>query len=304
MATNEETKFTQMNKEEKKNNVVNHAKEWQHVTIGGVSGILMGAGAVYAANALAKEKSTEKVAAAQNNENVAEGQTHNGIKVAEVDQSLSFGQAFETARNSVGSGGVFHWHGNVYNTYTKEEWDNMTPEAKSQFAQQVQPEINSSVEYTNHSVDDYAHDNVKPTSKIDPKPKAEKDNVDEDDKPQTKPEEESDGEIHFLGFTNVEIEGEQYVAGHASKDDKHVYFLDMDNDPEHQIDHVAVDVNNDNVITQNEVGEFEGKATMEEFGVLSLMEASNESGSNGQTAMTNQDEIAPDMPDYVNDANI
>lgn len=298
MATTEETKFTQMNKEVKKNNVVNHGKEWQKVTIGGVSGVLMGAGAVYTADALAKEKSTEEVTTAENNANASEGQTNNGIKVAEVDQNLSFGQAFETARNAVGTGGVFHWHGNVYNTYTKDEWDNMTPEDKNLFAQQVQPVIDSNVGYTSHKTE-FVQDDVKPSSRVESKPMPEEKKEEE---PQ--PQKDEDGEIHFLGFTNVEIEGEEYVAGHATKDDKHVYFVDMDNDPEHQIDHVAIDVNNDNVITRDEVGEFEGKATMEEFGVLSLMEASNASGANGQTAMTNQDEIAPDMPDYVNDANV
>ena len=303
MATNEETKFTQMNKEEKKNNVVNHAKEWQHVTIGGVSGILMGAGAVYAVDALAKGTADEETTATTlNNANAAEGEPNNSIKVAEVDQNLSFGQAFEAARNAVGPGGVFHWHGNVYNTYTKEEWDNMTPEDKNLFAQHVQPVIDSNVGYTSPKTD-YAHDDVKHSSKVESKPMPEEKKEEEPQSPD-KPKEDEDGEIHFLGFTNVEIEGEQYVAGHATKDDKHVYFVDMDNDPEHVIDHIAVDLNNDNVISRDEVGEFEGKATMEEFGVLSLMEASNASGANGQTAMTNQDDIAPDMPDYVNDANV
>jgi len=40
-----------------------------------------------------------------------------------VDNSMSFGEAFKTARTEVGAGGIFEWKGNLYNTYYKEEWD-------------------------------------------------------------------------------------------------------------------------------------------------------------------------------------
>ena len=44
-----------------------------------------------------------------------------GLPVAGVDDEMSFGEAFRTARAQVGSEGVFEWRGNYYSTYTKEE---------------------------------------------------------------------------------------------------------------------------------------------------------------------------------------
>lgn len=44
-----------------------------------------------------------------------------------VSDDMSFSEAFQTARQEVGPGGAFEWHGNVYATYTLEEWNGMTP---------------------------------------------------------------------------------------------------------------------------------------------------------------------------------
>ncbi len=47
----------------------------------------------------------------------------NDIDVAgKVTSDMSFTQAFATAREEVGMGGVFSWHGHWYNTFEKEEW--------------------------------------------------------------------------------------------------------------------------------------------------------------------------------------
>ena len=115
---------------------------WKYVTLGGVSGIFMGAGMLYAGQAAAKEldpvESPEIVAPEA-------GETshtlENGLKVASVNDDLSFGEAFAQARAEVGPGGVFHWHGGIYNTYTAAEWNAMSVGEKHDFAQQVQPEV-------------------------------------------------------------------------------------------------------------------------------------------------------------------
>ena len=82
---------------------------WKPVTIGGVTGILMGTGAMYAANAFA----SDDVAPAEEPVKDLQQQPSNG--------SLSFRQAFDAARAELGPGGVFRWHGNIYNTYTADE---------------------------------------------------------------------------------------------------------------------------------------------------------------------------------------
>lgn len=59
--------------------------------------------------------------------------TATGVRVAQVDDNASFSQAFADARAQVGPGGVFEWHGRVYGTYYKDEWDNMTAEEKHEY---------------------------------------------------------------------------------------------------------------------------------------------------------------------------
>lgn len=61
------------------------------------------------------------------------------IKVIDEDNAKTFEEAFIDARAQVGPGGVFRWHGKVYNTYTEEEWNNMTDEEKMAFSERIQP---------------------------------------------------------------------------------------------------------------------------------------------------------------------
>ena len=105
------------------------AKEsWKPVTIGGLTGILMGAGAMYGIQAMASD-------------NEAIASEDSGLKVATVSDDLSFAKAFDAARAEVGPGGVFQWRGHIYNTYTAAEWKAMSHEERQLFANQVNPEV-------------------------------------------------------------------------------------------------------------------------------------------------------------------
>ena len=104
---------------------------WKPVTISGVTGILMGAGTVYGVQAFASGNGEEVVNAAD------------GLKMASVNDNLSFAKAFEAARAEVGPGGVFTWRGNIYNTYTADEWRAMSHNEQQQFALQVKPEVSA-----------------------------------------------------------------------------------------------------------------------------------------------------------------
>lgn len=50
-----------------------------------------------------------------------------------VTDDMTFGEAFAAARGEVGAGGAFVWHGNVYGTYTAQEWNSMTPAEQQAF---------------------------------------------------------------------------------------------------------------------------------------------------------------------------
>lgn len=313
MATNEETSFvsgTVQTKEEKKT-VNQNANGWQSVTIGGVTGILMGAGAMFAANAYGNEiTDAEGTESTPSTHGAASHQTENGLRVAEVDQNLSFGQAFETARNAVGPGGVFHWHGGIYNTYRVEEWNNMTADERAEFAQQVQPEIQPGEAHTAHQ-NDVAHHNVSHEEPAKQSHHADKPKPEEPHPSEAQDAESNDdGDIHFLGFTNIEVDGQEYQAGHISAqvhgEERHVYYIDVDNAPNNEFDVAVVDVNGDGVLTSQEAFDVrDNHISVEEFTLASIQEGATQGSStdNNQMVMNAQDDIANDMPDYMNDAN-
>lgn len=56
------------------------------------------------------------------------------VAVAEsINDEMSFTEAFATARAEVGPGSAFMWRGNIYGTYTAEEWSEMSAEEKAEF---------------------------------------------------------------------------------------------------------------------------------------------------------------------------
>ena len=146
MSTNEETKYMNSAEETQTSGTLNGEEQvenkkqdngWKAVTIGGVSGVLMGAGALYAANAYAANGEADAPA------EIGSVRTNpdSGIQVAQVSDDMSFGEAFATAREAAGPGSVFHWHGNVYNTYYAEEWNSMSTAERNAFARTAMPEI-------------------------------------------------------------------------------------------------------------------------------------------------------------------
>ena len=61
---------------------------------------------------------------------------------------MSFSEAFASARAEIGAGGIFEWHGNSYNTYTKEEFESMTGEEQGNYAESIEGQIVSVEETT------------------------------------------------------------------------------------------------------------------------------------------------------------
>ena len=106
-------------------------ENWKSVTISGITGILMGAGTTYATREL--KSGSEMVA-----------ELDERIKETVAEDSQSFKEAFDAARAELGPGGVFSWRGNLFNTYTEDEWNNMSDEEKEQIAQNLNPEVSPS----------------------------------------------------------------------------------------------------------------------------------------------------------------
>lgn len=246
---------------------------WKHVTLGGVSGILMGAGLLYGGQVTARELdkpdgTTEDPVT--ENAQASDG----GLQVAATHDEMSFGEAFAAARAEVGPGGVFHWHGGIYNTYTAEEWNSMTPEQKHDFAQQVQPEIDA-----NHvSVPTDAHPDVAVHPAADTTTHDDDVHVASDQTADA-----SDSDVHIVGY--AEVDGHLAVG------------LDMDNDG--QADVAIIDVDDSGDLSNPDVV-IDSNGNAATYGDIVNTPAPD---PNLMASMDNPD-VAPDMPDYMNDAFI
>lgn len=267
---------------------------WKQVTLGGVSGILMGAGLLYAGQAVAQnvnseekpegtpEEKTEDVVAPEQGE--TSHTLENGLKVASVSDDLSFGEAFQQARAEVGPGGVFHWHGGIYNTYSADEWNAMSVDQKHDFAEQVQPEVRPDELSTPTDADTHVVV-VHHVYEHAPAPEvhqaadtsADVQVVDQ----QTAQSSDQDADVHIVGYGEVE--------GHVAVG------LDTNNDG--QADVAIIDVDDSgNLSNPDVIVDTDGNMTT--YG-----EIVNGQDTNLTASMENPD-VAPDMPDYMNDAMI
>lgn len=50
---------------------------------------------------------------------------------------MTFEQAFATARDEVGMGGVFSWHGHWYNTFEKDEWASLSLTQRQEYTENI-----------------------------------------------------------------------------------------------------------------------------------------------------------------------
>ncbi len=84
--------------------------------------------------------------------------------VAHVSDSQSFAQAFADARQQVGPGGCFEWHGKVYGTLYENEWNSMTPEQLDDYWASINAaDIHGNNSGVHQDVeDDYNHNNDDP----------------------------------------------------------------------------------------------------------------------------------------------
>lgn len=141
---------------------------WKYVTLGGIPGILMGAGLMRADSILASEP--KEGGEDEHLQEVNSAVTAETPLVASAHDGLPFGEAFNAARAEVGPGGVFEWHGGLYNTFTAEEWSAMTAEQKYDFAEQVRPI--TPVEHIQVPTDAHTHvvvvHDIQPTSNHQP----------------------------------------------------------------------------------------------------------------------------------------
>lgn len=298
MKTNDETTYQAKSQiqEEKSGSTKSN---WQKVTIAGVTGIVMGAGAMYVGDAYAADES----AASNEDDSVIQPATshtaENGLRVAEVDQSLSFGEAFAAARAEVGAGGIFHWHGRTYNTFTENEWESMSDAEHHQFAQQVVPELQTNEIPSGHDHSSAQHHEIHHDQQEDVSQQPQVTQVSREQE-----DDQSEPEVHFLGVDQIQTDDGQTInVGHMTIAEEEVALVDMDND---MIFDVAVsDSNHNEQIDEGEVIDIsERQLSVTDFALATEQESESEMSAQPGFASNPQDQLAEDMPDYMNDADI
>jgi hypothetical protein len=249
--------------------------------LGGVSGILMGAGLLYAGQSVAATKTDtpeETADTATEEAQQADGANESTLPVAQIHNEMSFGEAFAAARAEVGPGGVFIWHGGIYNTYTADEWNAMTPQQKNDFAHQVNPEVR-------------AHEVPTPT----------------DAHPDVATQPATDADVHTVSDTsdvhvveqqiaqNFDMGDDVHIVGYANAEGHLVVGYDSTGDGQADVAIIDMDGN---------LAPSDADVIMDREGNMArLGDLNNEPDPNQTAAMENPD-VAPDMPDYMNDANI
>lgn len=227
------------------------AKEtWKPVTIGGLTGVLMGAGTVYATQLIASMGSDE-----------LPGAEEGGLKVAEVDDGMSFSQAFNAAREQVGAGGVFTWCGNIFNTYTADEWKAMSDDDKKLFAEQVKPEVPAAEVDTNQLAE--AEEDVQVSEQQEDVRVAEQQNYDIEETHRSNYEAQlqattwndiaqEQNDVRVVGFKDIAVaDGRSVSMQELDINGQRVAVIDVDKDGEPDI--AMTDLNHNNQMDEGEV---------------------------------------------------
>lgn len=156
------------------------------------------------------------------------------IHVAHVSDDLSFASAFAEARDQVGGHGVFEWHGKLYNTYTEEEWKQMSEAERSEFGRDI-------------AQGDYGHaHHAEGVTTVVGSGDSESDVI------AAVEGDNEDIEVEVLGMeTILDDNGQEVTIGTISVDGDDVYVVDVDGDG--QFDVMASDLDNDGSLAQNEM---------------------------------------------------
>ena len=217
---------------------------WQSVLVGGVPGILIGAGGTIGVEAIANSDSSEGQgeAAIQSEANV---ETSTEILEAHsVTDDMSFSEAFATARAEVGPGGAFVWHGQVYGTYRGDdpEWQEMSDEARTEHSQEILSQVHAAP---------YTPTENEP--KIVPAPAPEDSSEIEDVNPVAETAEDAnDIDVHILGVGAVQApDGSVAQVGVGTIDDHAAVFADTDGDD--VVDTVLIDANDNRYLDHDEI---------------------------------------------------
>ena len=306
MEQNEETLYFNNThpgvKQESKDKTQNPADKatWKKVAVGGAAGILLGASAMYATDAYASspEETPEGEESAQ-----AAANDNAGIKVAESHDDLSFKDAFDAARAEVGPGGAFHWHGNTYSTFTADEWNNMTDAEKNDYAEAVKPEVRAEeMNSTHHHTEDVAM--VSHSSHADQDVSVAHNDANLHQASDVQVADDQNADVHLVNAGEVQLaDGSMATVGVFDVYGQEVSVVDFDQDGTPDV--AICDVNGNGSIDVGEAIDLHtGQVITPNGSDYANTEVDDSIDPNLQTASLENPDVAPDMPDYMSDADI
>lgn len=227
-------------------------KDWKNTAIGAGAGVLVGGLSTFLMGMKADD-SNNGHGGGNNSNTLSHPEWVDGeVKVAtSVNDDMSFNEAFAAARAEVGPGGCFEWHGQVYGTYTADEWNHMTPEQKAEFGDHF------SWNHFDHSNSDVAHHSSTPSEEhhVQPAPAADDDvdvvSVDHPDQPDQPVTQVSADEpdVEILGVVHDPEAGVN--VGAMSVGGEQVVLIDVDNDL--TFDFMGADANHNGQLDEGEV---------------------------------------------------
>ena len=282
---NENTKTEETETSDNKDNAAKGEKSiWKKIAVGAGSGILLGSVATLLSASAPLGHAEGENAEEEGSETHPEW-TDGEVSVASsVSDDMSFSEAFTTARTEVGSGGVFEWHGNIYSTFTEDEWNGMTAEQRDEYGSHFSwHSDNSSTETASSTHSSTSSHSAHATDEVEVSEVTQASHTEEVAVVDVDPE------VEVLGVVHDEESGAN-IAGLAV-DGQEVVLIDVNGDE--TFDVMGADVNGDQQLSQDEIVDISGQnLTVNDLGGIS-----NPDGS--LYASNNSNEI-----DYTNDTAV
>ena len=282
---NENTKTEETETSDNKDNAAKGEKSiWKKVAVGAGSGILLGSVATLLSASAPLGHAEGENAEEEGSETHPEW-TDGEVSVASsVSDDMSFSEAFTAARTEVGSGGGFEWNGNIYSTFTEDEWNGMTAEQRDEYGSHFSwHSDNSSTETASSTHSSTSSHSAHATDEVEVSEVTQASHTEEVAVVDVDPE------VEVLGVVHDEESGAN-IAGLAV-DGQEVVLIDVNGDE--TFDVMGADVNGDQQLSQNEIVDISGQnLTVNDLGGIS-----NPDGS--LYASNNSNEI-----DYTNDTAV
>ena len=188
-----------------------------------------------------------------------------------VSDAMSFGEAFAAARQEVGPGGVFQWHGQLYGTYTADEWNSLSPEQQQDYYNhfnwdRIDPPTDNGTDYYQHTGNgDYISQGGGDTNGGNHTNHGGGSNditVQTNDEPQPFTM-NADSEVEVLGVVHDEVSNVNTAT--ITVDGQEAILVDVDGDL--QFDYLQADFDGDGFISEGEAQYLNGQGpTVDQYG--------------------------------------